>query len=458
MGEAFQQPVVPALRAAFDSGLTRPRVWRVRQLEALGRFLLEREEELAAAVQADVGKPPAEVFFTETAFLQSEIRYALQHLGGWMRPKRAALPLLYQPATASYAYEPLGVVLIIGAWNYPLQLVLAPLVSAIAAGNCAVLKPSEQAPRTSACIAEGIRHYLDGQAFLVVEGGPLEARQLLRERFEHVFFTGSRAAGREVMRAAAMHPASVTLELGGRCPCIVDSGMQLKTVARRIAWAKFLNAGQTCIAPDYVLVRRGLERMLADALREALVSFYGPSPGRSPGYARVVGDDRLLRLEERFPGIADESPGGGRSLPPTILEGAGPEYAGAGDEIFGPVLPLVSYGEIGEAIGMIRDGEEPLAIYLFSTDRGVQQRVLRETRSGGVCINDLLFQAAVPSLPFGGVGRSGFGAYHGRAGFEEFSTRRSVMKRPIVADMSLRYPPYGNRKFRFLRWLLGCFQ
>ena len=458
MGEAFQQPVVPALRTAFDSGLTRPRAWRIRQLEALGRFLLEREEDLAAAVQADVGKPPPEVFFTETAFLQGEIRYALRHLGAWMRPKRAALPLLYQPAAASYTYEPLGVVLIIGAWNYPLQLVLSPLVSAIAAGNCAVLKPSEHAPRTSACIADGIGCYLDTQAFRVVEGGPREVRQLLRERFDHVFFTGSRAGGREVMQAAAIHPASVTLELGGRCPCIVDSGMHIRTVARRIAWAKFLNAGQTCIAPDYVLVRRGLEGMLADALREALVAFYGPSPCRSPGYARVVGGDRLLRLEERFPGIVEREHSGRRTIPPTILEDAGEEHAGAGEEIFGPVLPLVPYGNIGDAIAMIRSGEEPLAIYLFSTDREVQRKVLGETRSGGVCINDLLFQAAVPSLPFGGVGRSGFGAYHGRAGFEEFSTRRSVMKRPIVADIWLRYPPYGSRKFRFLRWLIGFFQ
>ncbi|TCD47875.1 aldehyde dehydrogenase family protein [Chlorobium sp. N1] len=453
MGEAHRQPLAPILGETFRSGLTRPRAWRVGQLEALRCFLEEREEELAAAVSADTGKPPAELFFTETAFLQGEIRYALRHLGRWMRPRQASVPLLYLPASASWSFQPVGVVLVIGAWNYPLQLVLAPLVAAIAAGNCAVLKPSEQAPLTSAAIARGVRDYLDPRAFRVVEGGAEAARGLLAERFDHVFFTGSRAAGREVMRAAARHPVPVTLELGGRSPCIVDSDAGLRTVARRIAWAKFLNAGQTCIAPDYVLVRRELEGRLAAALREAVGEFYGLSPGEGGDYACVRNNARRRRLLERFPGIA-----AGECLRPTLIEGAGAEAVMSEEEIFGPVLPLVAYGDIEEAIDIVQRGGEPLALYLFTSDRRVQDRVIASTRSGGVCLNDLLFQAAVPSLPFGGVGSSGFGAYHGRAGFEAFSVRRSLMQRPIAADIRLRYPPYHGLKYRFLRWLALHFQ
>lgn len=456
MGEDSLHPSPSLLREAFDSGLTRSPGWRRDQLRALDRFLRDREEELAAAVRADVGKTPEELFFTEIAFLRAEIRHAVRHLGRWMRPRRARVPLLYRPASASVTREPKGVVLIIGAWNYPLQLVLAPLVGALAAGNCVILKPSELAPHTSAALARGIGEYLDPRAIRVAEGGPTEVRRLLGERFDHVFFTGSRSAGREVMRLAAGHATPVTLELGGRCPCIVDSGEHLRTVARRIVWAKFLNAGQTCIAPDHVLVRRELEAGLASALRDALSEFYGPSSLESDACGAVRNAARRERLVERFPELAKE--GAGERLAPMILEGAGPESVASGEEIFGPVLPLVAYDDPEEAIALVRSGGEPLAVYLFSPDRRVEELVRERTRSGGLCVNDLLFQAAVPSLPFGGVGRSGFGAYHGRAGFETFSVRRSLMKRPLRPDTRLRYPPYRGLKYRFLRWIALRFQ
>jgi aldehyde dehydrogenase (NAD+) len=450
------------LRETFESGITRDVSWRILQLNALQKFLIEQEREIAAALYDDFRKSAAETFLTETGYLCGEIRFALKHLISWMKPRNVLIPLIYQPSKGSYSPEPYGVVLIMGAWNYPFNLCLAPLISAIAAGNCVVVKPSEHAPRSSAIIAEGLAHYLDRRAIRVIEGGVEESRALLAERFNYIFFTGSRSVGREVMHAAARHLTPLTLELGGKCPCIVEEKGDLRVVARRIVWAKFLNGGQTCLAPDYVLVQETREAELLRYMQEAITDFYGDDPRLSRDYPRMVNMEQFLRLEklldENSVWSGGKSDPGERYIAPTILRGVTPTSSLMQSEIFGPLLPVLTYTDLSEALEIIRWVDEPLALYLFSSDPDIQNRVVRNSRSGGVCINDLLFQTAIARLPFGGVGNSGFGAYHGKAGFETFSFQRSVLRRSLHPDPDLRYPPYRWWKFMLLKRLVTFFQ
>ncbi len=450
------------LRETFESGVTRDLSWRISQLHALRAFLIEREHDIAAALHHDFRKSAAETFLTETGYLLGEIRFALKHIASWMKPRRASIPLIYQPAKASFSPEPYGVVLIIGAWNYPFNLSLAPLISAIAAGNCAVVKPSEHAPCSSALIAEGLGHYLDQNAIRVVEGGAEEAKALLAERFGYIFYTGSPAIGREVMLAAARHLTPLTLELGGKSPCIVEKSADIRVAARRIVWAKFLNAGQTCLAPDYVLVHEHREEELLHFMQEAITDFYGHDPRLSRDYPRIVNSDHFQRLKKLLDDSSvwcgGQSDHAERYIAPTILRGVSVNSPLMQLEIFGPLLPVIAYSELSEALDLIRSLDEPLAIYLFSSDRNVQELVVRHSRSGGVCINDLFFQAALHSLPFGGLGNSGFGAYHGRAGFETFSFQRSVLRRSFSPDPAIRYPPYRWWKYRLLKPFVTFFQ
>lgn len=452
-------PELEVLRETFQQGKTRDMQWRRTQLLALDTFLVEREAEIARALHEDLRKSPAEAFLTETNFLRGEIRFALKHLRSWMKPHRVVVPLLYQPAKAHYLREPYGVVLVIGAWNYPLQLCLGPLTSALAAGNCAVIKPSEQAPHTSAVIAAGLKHYLDQSAIGVIEGGVDEAKALLEQRFDYIFYTGSQEIGREVMLAAARYLTPLTLELGGKCPCIVDKETDITVAARRIVWAKFLNAGQTCLAPDYLLVHEKREDELLKSMQQAITDFYGVDPRESCNYPRIINEHHLKRLERLLEGVTTHCGGdtdlADRYVAPTLLRGIQPNSPLMQSEIFGPLLPVIAYRDLDDALAYIRSEKEPLAIYLFSSDPQVQDQVLHHTRSGGLCVNDLLFQAAIHALPFGGFGGSGFGACHGRAGFETFTFQRSVLSRALSPDPDLRYPPYSRQKFDWLRWLMS---
>jgi len=449
------------LRRYFDSGATRSAAWRRGQLRGIDAFLREREAAIADAIHADLRKPVAETWLTETAWLRSEIRYVLKHLRGWMRPKKVGVPLHYQPARAFVEREPLGVVLIIGAWNYPLQLCLAPLIGALAGGNCAVVKPSEMAPATSALLFGELGRYVDPEAVRVAEGDAAFTASLLEHRFDHLFFTGSRRKGREVMAAAARHLTPVTLELGGKSPVIVTGKGDLRLAARRIAWAKFLNAGQTCVAPDYLLVHKSVEEQLLAMMKEALREFFGDDPQSSADYGRIVDARNFRRLEalQREGALVE---GGGsneasRYIAPTILRDVPEDSALMKEEIFGPLLPVRSFTTLQEAVGMVRALADPLAVYLFSRDRA-ELRYLREhTRSGGVCCNDLLFQASIPGLPFGGRGASGIGVYHGRAGFETFTAERSVLVRGGFPDPDLRYPPYTAGRFSLLKKIVTIF-
>jgi len=449
------------LQRYFDSGTTRLFEWRRAQLRALDAFLRERESAIAEAVHADLGKPVPETWLTETGYLRTEIRYALRNLRRWMRPKRVGVPLHYQFARAFVEREPVGVALIIGAWNYPLQLCLAPLIGAVAGGNCAVLKPSELAPATSALLASELGRYLDPQAIRVVEGDGEVSARLLEHRFDHIFFTGSRRTGQVVMQAAARHLTPVTLELGGKCPVIVTETADLRVAARRIVWAKFLNAGQTCVSPDYLLVHQSVEERLLELMKEVLAKFYGPDFRSSAHYGRIVDGRNVRRLAALqregtlvAGGASDEAL---RYVEPTIVRNVPLDSELMTEEVFGPVLPVRTFSSIPEASEVVASQPEPLAVYLFSRDSGEQRELMRLTRSGTVCCNDLLFQASVPGLPFGGRGKSGMGRYHGKAGFDTFTSERSVLSRSGFPDPDLRYPPYTAGRFGLLKRIVNFF-
>jgi len=450
--------IVTALRATFEGGGTRPIDWRLNQLERLAALVSEQESDLSDALRADLGKPPFESWLGELSLLNAEVTYTRKRLRSWMRPERVRTPLAIQPGKSRIVREPLGVVLIIGPWNYPIQLVLAPLIGAIAAGNCAVLKPSELTPRSSSVLAELIPKYLDTSAVTVVEGGVKETGALLAQRFNHIFYTGGGVVGRIVMEAASKHLTPVTLELGGKTPCIVDRDIDLPVVARRIVWGKFFNTGQTCVAPDYVLAHKEIEQPLIEALRRTITEFYGQNPKASPDYGRIVNDRHFQRLvgllsdgETVAGGERDEKQ---RYIAPTILRGVKPDSKIMADEIFGPILPVLSVNDVSEAISFVNARPNPLALYVFSKDRLTAQQIVERTSSGGACVNDVVAHLGVPGLPFGGVGASGMGAYHGRASFETFSHRKSVLTKGTLIDPSLRYPPYTDNKTKWARRLV----
>lgn len=454
--------LVAKLRATYDSGTTRPLAWRERQLRALRALLVEREDEIAAAVHADLGKSGLEAYMTEVGFLLNEIGHTLKHLGRWTKPERVRTPLSGQPGTSRIHPEPLGVVLVIGPWNYPVQLVIAPLVGALAAGDAVVLKPSELAPATSAFLARAVPEALDGDAVAVVEGGVAETTALLEQRFDHVFYTGNGNVGRVVMRAAAEHLTPVTLELGGKSPAIVDRDANLDVAARRIAWGKFLNAGQTCIAPDYLLVHGGVEGELVDKLTQTVRDFFGDDPRASTDFGRIVNDrhfERLTSLLAREPDdhvvVGGETDAGTRYFAPTIVRDVGVESALMDDEIFGPILPILTVPDVASAIDFVNARDKPLALYVFSEDKDRVDQVVRQTSSGGACVNATLYQVSNPELPFGGVGASGMGAYHGKASFDTFSHHKAVMTKPTRLDPPMAYPPYTKLKERIIRRLLG---
>lgn len=451
-----QSGVVQRLRAAFDAGHLAEIPARKAQLRRLREMLADREDLFLAALAADLAKPPIEAYISDLAFTRAEVDHALAHLDGWARPRRVSVPLVQQPARAEIRPEPLGVVLIIGPWNYPIQLLLAPLIGAIAAGNTAVIKPSELAPRCSAALAEAVGDFLDPDCVAVVEGGIPETQALLAERWDHIFYTGNGTVGRVVLQAAAQHLTPVTLELGGKSPVIVDRDANIAVAARRIAWGKFLNAGQTCVAPDYVLVHRAVEQPLLDALGRAVHDFYGDDPATSSDYGRIVNErhfDRLRRLADTggTPVVGGTADRRDRFIAPTVLTDVDLSAPIMAEEIFGPLLPVIGVEDIDTAIAFVNERDKPLALYVFSEDRATSERVISSTSSGGAAINATVLQLVVPSLPFGGVGPSGTGAYHGRAGFETFSHDKSVLTRPTRLDPPLTYPPYSRWKEKLLR-------
>jgi aldehyde dehydrogenase (NAD+) len=453
--------LVEALRTSQRAGVLRTIDARRMQLRQLQRMLVEREEDFLAAMATDLGKPPMEAYAAEVGLVLGEIKSTLKNLDAWCAPERVKVQLAFKPGAAEVVPEPLGVVLIIAPWNYPLQLLLAPLVPAIAAGNTAVLKPSEVAPATAALMAELIPQFLDQTVVTVVNGGVAETTELLAERFDHIFYTGNGTVGRIVMAAAAKNLTPVTLELGGKSPAIVAADADIAVAARRIAWGKFLNAGQTCVAPDYVLVESGAEDELMGALLRSVHDFYGDDPASSPDYGRIVNErhwDRLTALLDDG-GYESVICGGHgnratRYVPPTVLAGVKPDAAVMQQEIFGPILPVIAVDDISEAIAFVNDRDKPLALYIFTSNEDVADRVIADTSAGGVCVNHAVLQVGIGELPFGGVGASGMGAYHGKAGFDTFSHGKAVLRKPTKPDPSIMYPPYKGWKYKLVRRFL----
>lgn len=453
--------IVQALREGFRRGVVRDIESRRGQLQQLRALFVEQEDRLIDALVADVGKPRIEAYISEIAFTINEIDHTLGHLDAWTKPTKVKVPLTSKPGRATLRPEPLGTVCIIAPWNYPVQLLFAPLVPALAAGNTAVLKPSEVTPSVSALVEELVPKYFDVSAVAVVTGAVDETTALLEQRFDHIFYTGNAKVARVVMRAAAEHLTPVTLELGGKSPAIVAADANIEVTAKRIAWAKFLNAGQTCVAPDYVLVEASVEDQLVAALAAAVTTFYGSDPRQSTDYARIVNErhhDRLMKLLDGRDYDATVIGGTGdrtsRYLAPTILAGVKPDAAVMEDEIFGPILPVLTVGDVDEAIRFVNDRDKPLALYAFSSDDDTLEHVVANTSAGGVTLNHAVLHLAVPDLPFGGVGQSGMGSYHGKSGFDTFSHFKAVLDKPTRPDPALMYPPYTNLKKKIIRKFL----
>ena len=451
-------PKVAAARGAFAAGTTRPQAWRRATLERLRDLVQEREEQLLDALAADFGKPRFEAWTTELGYIASDINHTLAHLSAWMQPDRVGTPLAFKPGTSHVVAEPVGVACVIAPWNYPVQLLLAPMVAAIAAGNAVVGKPSELAPHASAAVSSLIEA-LGEPAVCVVQGGVAETSELLAQRFDHILYTGNSRVARIVMRAAAENLTPVTLELGGKSPAVVSRHANVNIAARRIAWGKFINAGQTCIAPDYVLVDRSVHDEFVTALGTHIEAFYGGDPQTSADYARIVNEPHFHRLEKLLDSgkvaVGGTTDVDTRYIAPTVLTGVTADDPVMGEEVFGPILPIIAVDSVTEAIQFVQQraqaGDKPLALYSFSDSDDENDQVIEGTSSGGVCVNGTLLHFSNPNLPFGGVGESGMGSYHGKFGFDTFSHRRGVHARSTRIDPAMMYPPYTQKKQKLVR-------
>jgi len=448
-------------RNFFNSGKTLALEFRIVQLKRLKDCIERNEKIILEALYKDLRKSKIEAYNSEVLVVTAEIDYVLKRMSKWTRPRKVRTPLMHLPAKSLVYPEPAGVVLILSPWNYPFQLTFAPLIGAIAAGNCAVLKPSEYAPHMSAVMAEIIRNNFEQDHVTVADGGVEVSKALLQEKFDHIFFTGSTNVGKMVMRAASQHLTPVTLELGGKSPCIVWKDANIEVTSRRILWGKFMNAGQTCVAPDYLLVHKDISKRLVEALINGIGKFYGPSPQQSKDYGRIINQNHFERLTKYledgtvlFGGEHDKKD---LYISPTLLSNVKPSSPVMQDEIFGPVLPIIEFETMEDVIDRMRSKPKPLSLYLFTDDKSVQEAILGNTSSGGVCVNDTVSHIIGSDLPFGGVGESGFGSYHGKASFDSFTHYKSVLQRSFSFDAKMKYPPYPvelKKIKRILKFLL----
>lgn len=455
--DGFGADDLHALRRVQVSGRTRGLDWRRAQLTGLDRMLTERENDIAAALDADLRRTGFDAFIGDIASTRAEVLFARKHVKKWMRRRRVSLPLNQLPSRGWVQFEPLGAVLIIGPWNYPFQLVLSPLVGALAAGNCVVIKPSEVAPATAALLADLLPRYLDESAVKVVQGDAATTQALIALGFDHVVFTGGTEIGRKILAAAAPTLTPVTLELGGKSPTYVASDADIEVAARRIAWTKFFNSGQTCIAPDYVLADRRIVDRLVDALVATIATFRSERPAgegmpivNERQYARIVSYLEATNGRIVLGGRADPDE---QRIEPTIVRDPSPDEALMQNEIFGPVLPILTVDSADDVIDFVNARPKPLAFYVFSSSTSAARHLIDAIPAGGAVVNHAMMHCLVPQLPFGGVGPSGMGAYHGPWGFEAFSHRKAVLAKPSKPDLSLIYPPYSARDIKILRKL-----
>lgn len=444
-------------REFFHSGKTRNVDFRIEQLESLRRVLLENENAIYQALQADLKKPQFESYGGELGILLEEIRHTIANLRGWVKPQRVPTPLSLFPSHSRIHSDPRGLILIVGPWNYPFQLIFTPLVGAIAAGNCVVLKPSELAPHSSKLIVEMITKTFSPAYVAVIEGGRDTGAALLAEKWDYIFFTGGTSVGKIVAEAAAKHLTPVTLELGGKSPCVVAEDANLDVTARKITWAKFYNAGQSCVSPDYLLVHKSIKKPLLDKIIAFIREFFGPDPAQSPDYARIISTGHYDRLDRLISAgkilMGGERNRDDRYIAPVILDEVQMSDPVMADEIFGPILPALEYENLDQAIALIEQRPGPLSLYVFTRSKSVADQLLSRVSFGGGCVNDAMVQLLNPYLPFGGVGSSGSGAYHGKYSFDTFSHKKSIVSSPFFPDIKIRYQPY-KQKLRLLKKLM----
>ncbi|XP_058724525.1 aldehyde dehydrogenase family 3 member H1-like isoform X1 [Vicia villosa] len=456
---------VNILREAFVSGKTRSYEWRVSQLKALLELTEKHEQEIFDALFSDLAKSEAEAFIQEIAMLKNSSKTAIKELKRWMAPEKVPTSLTTFPASAEIVSEPLGVVLVISAWNYPFLLSLDPVIGAIAAGNAVVLKPSEIAPATSALLAKLVGEYMDNSSIRVVEGAVDETSALLQQKWDKIFYTGNGRVGRIVMAAAAKHLTPVVLELGGKSPVVVDSksNINLQVTTRRIIAGKWgCNNGQACISPDYIITTKDYAPKLVDALKTELESFYGKNPLESKDLSRIVNSNHFARLTKLLDDdkVSGKIVHGGEKdetklrISPTLLLDVPRDSLIMSEEIFGPLLPIVTVDKIEESFDVINSGPKPLAAYIFTNNKNLKEKFVKTISAGGLVINDTTIHLAVHTLPFGGVGDSGVGAYHGKFSFDAFSHKKAVLYRSFFGDASIRYPPYTKTKYRLMKALM----
>ncbi len=442
-------------REYFQSRSTKPVSFRLAMLKDLKLAIIRREQEIITALKKDLNKPPFEAYATEIGLTLEELKYTIRHLHVWAKPRKVKTGMANFPAKSYITPEPYGIALIMSPWNYPFNLALTPLIGAIAAGNCSIIKPSAYAPHTSSVVAQIIGDCFADKFVAVVEGGRQTNQDLLREKFDYIFFTGSVAVGKTVMRAAADHLTPVTLELGGKSPCIVDREVNIDLAARRITWGKFLNAGQTCVAPDYLLVHKSIKDKLLGDIKKYITNFYGQDPCSNPDYPKIINHrhfNRLLNLLKQGDLVTGSQYSEDKLvIEPTVIEHITWENPVMQEEIFGPILPVLEYEDLAGVIAELSRQPSPLALYFFSTNRRNQQRIIENLSFGGGCINDTIMHLATPYLPFGGVGNSGMGSYHGIASFDTFSHPKSILNKSNLLDIKLRYPPYNKNKLTILK-------
>ena len=455
--------LVRQARTYFNTGATQSLAWRLGQLKALKKMIMENEDAIVEAQRKDLRKAKMETVLTETFLALHDIDNHLANLAKWMRPKKPSVELPNMLDKCQVQRDALGVVLILGAWNYPTQLTLCPLIGAISGGNAAVIKPSELSPATAELLAELVPKYLDADAFHVYNGGIPETTALLEERFDLIFYTGGSAVAKIICAAAAKYLTPTVLELGGKSPAIVsECGSQLKVAAQRVVWGKMLNTGQSCIAPDYCLVTDECHDEFVAHVKDAIVAFYGEDAQQSPDLGRIVNERHFDRIAGMLKGNVTVAHGGktDRSdlyIEPTVLTDVTPKSDIMGQEIFGPVLPIIRVPSVDDALDFVNANEKPLALYVFSNNQAIIKDTLARTTSGSAVANDTMMQAGVLALPFGGVGNSGMGAYHGKHSFNTFTHKRAVMHKDLNLEVvnTLRYPPYSEKKLSILSWVLG---
>ncbi|OSA92103.1 UNVERIFIED_ORG: aldehyde dehydrogenase [Clostridium botulinum] len=441
----------------FECGETKNIKFRIKQLNLLKNGIKRYENNIYKALNLDLGKNEFESYATEIGFILSSIEYSIKNLKSWSKCKNVKTPIYLLPSKSFKMYEPYGTVLIMGPYNYPFQLLFEPLIGAISAGNCAVIKPSELSLNVSKVISKMIFETFNENYIRCIEGGIETNTALIKSNFDYIFFTGSINVGKTVMRAAANNLIPVTLELGGKSPVIVDESANIKVVAKRIIWGKTLNAGQTCVAPDYVLVHASIKDRLIKEMKKAIQEFYGTDPEKSADFGRIINEKHFKRIKNIIDNDKEFIVYGGKTnyktnyIEPTIMDITSFECACMQEEIFGPILPVISYNELNEVIRKTKKLPKPLALYVFTNNKSIENKVLSEISSGGACVNDVITHLVNPNLPFGGVGSSGIGSYHGYNSFLTFSHEKSVLKKSDKLDVTLLFPPYNKRKLNIIK-------